>query len=105
MNKVTRTKNIKASAGDVWNVIVDFGNVHNHNPFVKSADLLQKKDRGIGIKRRCHFYDGTSLVEEIKSWDKGKRFSVDLSEASCRSNTHREVCVLYSQAPNRPLLP
>jgi len=82
MSKVTRTKNINASAKRVWEIIADFGNVQNHNPLVRHAELLQKKDRGPGVKRRCHFYDGTSLIEKIISWDEGKGFIVELSETS-----------------------
>lgn len=82
MSKVTQTKNINAPAERVWEIIADFGNVHKYHPIVKSADLLRNKDRGIGAKRRCHFYDNTSLVEEITDWDEGNGFTVDLTEAS-----------------------
>ena len=82
MRNVAVTKDVNAPAERVWEVISDYGGVHKFHPMVKTSPILTKNARGLGAKRRCEFYDRTSVVEEITKWDEGKSISVVLSEAS-----------------------
>lgn len=72
--------NAKAPVDRVWQVISNYGNVHLYHPKVKSAPILSENDKGVGAKRRCEFYDKSSVVEEVTNWYEGRSISVVLSE-------------------------
>ncbi|MGR3316865.1 MAG: SRPBCC family protein [Candidatus Anammoxibacter sp.] len=74
--------NAKAPVDRVWEVISNYGDVHLYHPMVKSAPILSANDKGVGAKRRCEFYDKSSLVEEVTNWDEGRSISFVLSEMS-----------------------
>lgn len=82
MSNLAVTIEVNAPAERVWEVVSDFGGVHKFHPLVETSPLLTKNDRGLGAKRRCEFYDKTSIVEEVTKWDEGKSYSVVISEAS-----------------------
>lgn len=72
--------NSSAPVDQVWNVISDYGNVHFYHPMVKSTPILTDNTKGVGAKRRCEFYNKSSIVEEVTNWDEGRSISVALSE-------------------------
>ena len=51
-------------------------------PEIVSVDALTDGDDGIGSKRRNHFRNGTSVVEEVTEWEPKRRYRVRLSEMS-----------------------
>lgn len=69
MPEATVTRLIDADVETVWNQIKDVALVENWHPAVKYTDLLSDKPTGLGATRRCNFYDGTDVVEEIIALD------------------------------------
>lgn len=82
MTIAKQTIHISASPYKVWDAISDFENVKSFHPLVKDSPLLSSEKRGIGAKRRCEFYDKTSVVEEIIQCSEGRSMTVQLSEMS-----------------------
>ena len=76
MSKVAVTANVNAPSQRVLEVISNFGNVHAFHPMVDRGDMLNGKDRGFRAKRRCNFYDNTSVVEEITEWIDGIEITI-----------------------------
>jgi len=72
--------NAKAPVERIWEVIANYGDIHLYHPKVKSAPILTDNDKGVGAKRRCEFYDKSSVVEEVTDWNEGSSISVVLSE-------------------------
>lgn len=68
-----RTLEIDATPGAVWAVLGNFMHVDEFAPEIVSVDALTNGKDGIGSKRRNHFKNGTSLVEEITEWEPAKR--------------------------------
>jgi carbon monoxide dehydrogenase subunit G len=78
-----RTLEIDATPDDVWAVAGNFMHIDEFAPFIKSVDALTDGEDGIGSKRRNHFDNGTTLVEEVTEWDAKRRYHrVRLSEMS-----------------------
>ena len=68
-----RTLEIDATPDDVWAVLGNFMQVDEFAPEIVSVDVLTEGEDGIGSRRRNHFKNGTSLVEEITEWEPAKR--------------------------------
>lgn len=49
-------------------------------PEITSVDVFTEGEAGLGSKRRNHFANGTSLVEEVTAWSPGEGYSVELSD-------------------------
>ncbi|WP_114286148.1 SRPBCC family protein [Candidatus Halocynthiibacter alkanivorans] len=77
-----RTLVIDASPDAVWDVLGRFMHVDEFAPLVKSVDALTDGEDQVGSKRRCHFDDGSSLVEEVTEWEAHRRYRVRLSETA-----------------------
>ncbi|WP_299984639.1 SRPBCC family protein [uncultured Ruegeria sp.] len=71
---------INARPEDIWAVLGRFMHIDEFAPQVTSVDALTSGADGVGSKRRCHFENGTSLVEEVTSWDANQGYSVQLSD-------------------------
>lgn len=80
MPTISKTLSIQAPHQRVWDALADYQNIHRFHPSVETVDQLSPRDRGLGAVRRCNFYDGTSLVEEITDWQEGRSLTVELSE-------------------------
>lgn len=80
MNHHQRTLTINATPDKVWEIIGNFMQIDEFAPLVKSVDALTQGADGIGSKRRCHFDDGNSVVEEVIVWERNSRYRVQLSE-------------------------
>ncbi len=65
MNTVTATRNLAAAPPTVWALVSDVRTVADFHPAVASVDLLSEQPTGLGATRRCNFYDGTSVREEV----------------------------------------
>ena len=66
----------------VWNIISDVGGVYKYQSLVNKSPQLSKNASGIGSKRRCEFYDGGSVVEEVVGMKEGEELNIALSEFS-----------------------
>ena len=66
----------------VWEVLEDFSSVERFSDAVETSPLLDGKSSGLGTKRKCTFYDGSSIVEEIVDYEEGKSLKMEVSEYS-----------------------
>ena len=49
-------------------------------PLIESVDALTDGEDGVGSKRRNHFDNGSSIIEEVVAWEPNRRYRVRLSE-------------------------
>ncbi|MCP4601971.1 MAG: SRPBCC family protein [Proteobacteria bacterium] len=83
MLHIERTLEIDATPDAVWAVISRFMHDDEFAPLVTSVDALTQGEDGVGSKRRNHFDNGTSLVEEVIVWEVERRYHrLRLSEMS-----------------------
>jgi carbon monoxide dehydrogenase subunit G len=75
-----RAQVIDATPDAVWDVLGRFMHIDEFAPLVKSVDALSDGEDRVGSKRRCHFEDGSSLVEEVTEWEANRRYRVRLSD-------------------------
>ncbi len=75
-----RTLDIDATPDAIWEVAGRFMHIDEFAPLVTSVDALTEGEDGLGSKRRCHFSDGGSVVEEVTHWDANRGYRVRLSE-------------------------
>ena len=80
MIRLERTLVIDATPEAVWAVLSNFMHVDEYAPLVKSVDALTDGEDGVGSKRRCHFENGTSVVEEVIEWEDNQSYRVQLSD-------------------------
>ncbi|MEP0940663.1 MAG: SRPBCC family protein [Rhizobiaceae bacterium] len=71
---------IDAAPDAVWTVLARFIHIDEIAPQIVSVDELTSGETGLGSKRRNHFENGTSLVEEVISWRPQQGYTVRLSE-------------------------
>ncbi len=83
MIHIERSLEIDATPDAVWAVISRFMHDDEFAPLVTSVDALTQGEDGVGSKRRNHFEDGTSLVEEVIVWEPERKYHrLRLSEMS-----------------------
>jgi ribosome-associated toxin RatA of RatAB toxin-antitoxin module len=82
MHNVTVKREINHDVESVWNVLDDFGTVHKYHPGVKTSSIIGDKQTGMGAKRVCNFYDGSSLKETIIKYTPNQGYSFRLSDFS-----------------------
>ncbi len=75
-----RTHTINASPEAVWAVLGRYMHIDEFAPLITSVDALTKGEDGVGSRRRNHFENGTSLVEEVTAWVPNQSFTVELSD-------------------------
>lgn len=75
-----RSHIIDATPDAVWAVLGRFMHADEFAPQISSVDALTDGADGMGSKRRNHFENGTSLVEEVTNWKPGEGFTVELSD-------------------------
>jgi len=86
MSIVSATRTISSSSASVWAAVADIGGVHKWHPKVRQSPLLSEANEGVGASRRCEFYDGTSVVEEVVEWVEGESLTIELSDMSMPLN-------------------
>lgn len=84
---------IDARPETLWAVLGRFMHIDELAPAVTSVDALTQGADGVGSKRRCHFENGTSLVEEVTSWTENKGYSVRLSEMDAMPLTEAHAAI------------
>ena len=82
MLHLERTLEIEAAPDDVWAVLGRYMHIDEFAPEIVSVDALTDGEDGIGSRRRNHFKNGTSLVEEVTEWEPKRRYRVEMSEMS-----------------------
>ena len=90
-----RTLDIDATPDAVWAVLERFMHIEEFAPLIKSVDALTGGEDGVGSKRRCHFDDGTSVIEEVTKWEPGRSYRVRLTELKSMPahEVHAEITV------------
>ena len=75
-----RSLTINAAPDAVWTVLGRYMHIDEFSPQVTSVDALTDGEVGLGSKRRNHFANGTSVIEEVTSWKPGTGYTVRLSD-------------------------
>jgi len=73
---------IDATPEAVWAVVSRYMHIDEFAPQVTSVEALTRSVDGVGAKRRNHFANGTSMVEEVTAWHPGESYSVEMSHMS-----------------------
>ena len=73
MHTVSATRTIHAPVGTVWSTIDDFGNVYRFHPDLEHSESITDVATGIGAQRRCDFYNGSVIREEVVESDPEQR--------------------------------
>nr|WP_321249697.1 SRPBCC family protein [uncultured Ruegeria sp.] len=95
-----RTLEIDARPEAIWSVLSRFMNIDEFAPQVKSVDALTRGQNGVGSKRRCHFENGTSLVEEVTDWQVNRGYRVQLSDMSAMPLTEAHAAIAIEPLAN-----
>ena len=80
MIHIERSLVIDASPDAVWEVFGRYMHIDAFAPAVTSVDALTSGPGGLGARRRCHFDNGGSVVEEVTDWRPAQGYRVRLSE-------------------------
>jgi ligand-binding SRPBCC domain-containing protein len=75
-----RNLTINATPDAVWAVLARFMHIDEIAPEIVSVYALTSGETGLGSKRRNHFKNGTSLIEEVISWRPLEGYTVRLSD-------------------------
>jgi len=75
-----RALDIDATPDALWSVVGRFMHIDEFAPLVASVDAITDGEDRVGSKRRCNFDDGTSVVEEVTTWEPNRMYRVRLSE-------------------------
>jgi len=82
MQHARATRIIHAAPATLWPLIADVTTIDRWSSAVDTVDLLSEKPMGLGAARRCNFYDGSSVREDIVELEETKRVRLRLSEFS-----------------------
>ncbi len=82
MHYITVKREMNNNVEAVWKVLDDYGTVYKYNPGVESSEILGEKKTGLGARRVCNFYDGSSLRETIIKYAPNHGYSFMLSDFS-----------------------
>lgn len=79
MTDIRRTRTIAASAGDIWNVLADFGSLSSWSGNVDHSCVLYSGPGGgpVGTARRVQV-KRDALVERITEFDPGRALAYDI---------------------------
>ncbi len=67
----------------VWETVaLEFGNVSNYNPEIKTSQLDSDKKSGVGTQRHCDFPKKGYIKEEIIDWKDKESFELKFIESS-----------------------
>jgi energy-converting hydrogenase Eha subunit C len=75
---VVRSKTDR-SQDEAWWLLQDFGGIGQYHPIVKTSELLTSQVKGVGTKRSCEFYDGSTIEEVVTDWQEGSGYTVAIS--------------------------
>ncbi|SMO56174.1 SRPBCC family protein [Ruegeria faecimaris] len=95
-----RSLDIDTRPEDIWAILSRFMHIDDFAPQVTSVDALTQGADGVGSKRRCHFENGTSLVEEVTDWQINRGYRVRLSEMSALPLTQAHAAIAVEPLAN-----
>ena len=78
MIQFQRSRTLNASPDAIWTTLSDYMNIDVFAPGITKVDALSEQSNGLGAKRRCHFPDGSSVVEEVTTWTEDRGYRVAL---------------------------
>jgi uncharacterized protein YndB with AHSA1/START domain len=81
MPEFTITRQIDVPVERVWEVLNDFGSLHQWNPGVKHSELTSDGPVGHGSTRHCDFAPFGSVNERIERHEHHERLTVHIHEA------------------------
>ncbi len=81
-HEIKKILKVNVPINKIWEVLEDFSSVERYASTIKTSPIVGDKLSGLGTKRLCTFYDGTSLVEEIVDYQEGEGFRMKLSDFS-----------------------
>jgi len=95
MPHLQRNQVIEAKTDAVWAVLGRYMHIDEFSPYITSVEALTEGVDRVGSKRRNHFDNGTSLVEEVTEWKPGQSYTVRLSEMAGNPilEAHAEISV------------
>ena len=67
---------IDASNEKVWEALADFGGIEKFQPFISKSYSTSENVGGVGAARRCEFYDGGHVDEEVTAWREGEGMTI-----------------------------
>jgi uncharacterized protein YndB with AHSA1/START domain len=81
MHQFNVSKIIAAPVDRVWELLDDFANTYVYHPMVEHSFATNGKRTGLGARRECTMYDGSSVQEEVTQYDpKSRRYSIEVVE-------------------------
>lgn len=101
MTLVSVTRQIEASAEDVWAVLAAYGDVSSFAPHIAASRILDgSPPTGPGALRQCDLSDGRTYIRErVTDWIEGRSYRVEIYEGSM------PIRNAFSTASVRPLGP
>lgn len=75
-----RSIEIDAPPEAVWTELARYMHIDEFAPQITSVDALSDGEDGVGSKRRNHFDNGGSMVEEVTDWRPDRGYTVQSSE-------------------------
>ena len=94
MTQVTVQRTINLPQERVWPILADFPNIYRFHPAIAQSPQIGDKDTGLGAQRRCEFYDGNHVTEQVVGWEEGRSMDVEITEGSMplnRAEAHVEI--------------
>jgi mxaD protein len=70
---VYQTVDVDASAGDTWNAVKDYDNLHGWHPAFESTEITRGENNTPGAMRRLTLKGGGSFDEELLAFDEKTR--------------------------------
>ncbi len=89
-----RALDIDATPEAIWAVVGRYMHIDEFAPLITSVDAITNGEDGIGAKRRNHFENGGSVVEEVTAWTPNAGYRVRLSEMDMPLHeAHAEIVI------------
>ena len=95
-----RDLTIDSAPQNVWAVLSRFMEIGDFAPEITKVEALSQNPSGLGAKRRCHFKNGSNLVEEVTQWDENRRYRVKMTDLDPMplKESYAEIAI----TPNKP---
>jgi hypothetical protein len=68
---------VPASAGRVWGIVSDLGNINRHAPFLRDSFLRDNARPGEGAVRQCEDLNGRRWAEKCTQFEVGKSITME----------------------------
>ncbi|MFT7622186.1 MAG: hypothetical protein ACI9WU_001354 [Myxococcota bacterium] len=79
MHQFNASKDIAVPVDRVWDLLNDFANTYVYHPMVERSSSTNGKRSGLGARRQCTMYDGSTVEEVVTAYDsKARRYSLEV---------------------------